>query len=400
MSETMLKFSKIDWHGVITSEELPVSLFLRKGIPVYIAVRRDLHWVYRNYRHRPAWMAIRKDMKFTRIEDSPGWSPIRKAWIREFSWVHTHKCHEDILFLRLSRSSLEDIALSKSSSTNMFSGHGFLIPQPYRVTGHRTRDRSEIREYCADGIPSLKKVEFCDAFLINKRKWESQSPRSTLTYWERLEECKDSIEIEENDLYAAFSDIEALKKEAQGRRELTPFRYAHRDRMPGIYWMFQAAYALNCKHLIDKAAVLDWLRQSGCAEVFAGKRGGFAAKLVPMELSRGKGRKGGPRPFKSWDIENWSDKPTQFDIGFVGDGLKVALAVAVWWAERLEEDPNVSRVVLARKLYEQNFDQTETGYVVRLISGAELSKEEKGLFAGWVTRREAAEEQKLARELS
>ena len=148
---------------------------------------------------------------------------------------------------------------------------------------------------------------------------------------------------------------------------------------------------------LAEADVLGWLRNKCAGDDFRGKRGAFAAKLVRKVVDRAKGRKGGPRPLRVWDLKNLDDSPERFAFTFVGDGLTLALAVADWWVTLLDgmsEGP----VVLARKLYEQNFDETEVGYLVRLITGVQLSKIERIVFGEWAAEHDAKAALRQAKE--
>jgi len=403
VSKQMLCFSETQWANEISSTESVGEMCLRKGIPAYIKVQRVSQLVYRYYY---AWKEVCRNIIFGRIESFSLLGPNWKVNHLIFPMFQLEGLDNEMRYLRLDDLTLADLIISGSTSVSSFSHGGFSIPRPYDTKEHTGRG-SPPREYKAIREATLENVEFTRAVLVDRATWElalsnaKEAIKGFRSFHTPI--AKDyalSVDIVENDLYLMAGDIDVLKRESQQSRELVKYPFNGQEYMPGIYWIFQAAYALNHKLLIDEAEVLDWLRECGCAEEFAGKRGGCAAKLVPIKWDRSKGRKGGPRPFKIWDIENWADKPTQFDIDFVGDGLKVALAAAEWWIDILKDDPDTSRVVLAKQLYEQNFDQTESGYVVRLIAGAELSKEEKGLFAEWVVRKKAEEDQKLVKELS
>lgn len=365
MSERMLRVAETDWSQVVASAERPVELLLRKGIAVYIKVRRDSEIVYR-YHHAP--LAEGKE-----IDSFPF-----AGFLAE------------LVFLPLDDEALAEISVSRSCHVSSFSGVGFSIPQPYEVTGE-TRGGYSIKKLLKMETANLARVEFDRAFIADKKKREWALARLATLEMPSPEQFAIQIEVGENDLYMTSSEFEALKQEVRQGKELIKDPFDHATRMPGLYWMFQAAYALNERHLIGEDEVLGWLKAGCVGDAFEGKRGGFAAKLVPKQLDRARGRKGGPRPFKMLDLKNWADNPEQFIFPFVSDGLTLALAVAKWWVERLEGEPNESRVVLAKKLYEQNFDQAETNYVVGLIAGVQLSQDEKSLLAEWASEKDKKE---------
>lgn len=357
MSEKMLRVVDIEWFQAGASAERPVELLLSKGIAVYIKVHRDRAMAYRCYH-----------------------APLKGEEAGSFPFAGFQA---ELAFLRLDDQALAEIVVSRSCHVSTFSGMGFSIPQPYEVIGE-TWGGYAIRKPLKMGTAILTKVEFDRAFIVDKRVPEWAVMPSP-------EQFAIQFEISEKDLYVTSADFEALKHEVRQDIELIKDPFDQATRMPGLYWMFQAAYALNDRHLMGEGDALDWLRAKCAGDVFGGKRGGFAAKLVPKELNRARGRKGGPRPFKMSDLKNWAENPEQFIFPFVSDGLTLALAVAKWWVERLEGEPNVSRVVLAKKLYEQNFDQAETNYVVGLIAGVQLSKDEKSLLAEWASEKDKKE---------
>lgn len=349
MSERMLRFSEINWAEVTASTEDPVTLCLRKEIAVYFKVRRDSQLVYRHHR-----------------------VPLRTGLALDSLPVMGFD--EELVFLQLENSSLVEISLSSSAFVPSFSGNGFSIPRPYRVIGHTIHGRWEMREYESITNPTLKKVEFYHAFLVNKKKWELSVSDFTESCQESLEKCKDSLEITESDLYFASSDIEALKMEVKQGRELVKYPFAHKERMPGIYRMFQAAYAHNERKMMPKDKVEEWLREKGLNNAYRHKSVRTAAKFVWLELDRSRG--GGDRgDFNLEDLDGWTDRK-DYEFSFVSKGFSFILAVADWWMEILQRNPNETKVVLARKLDENKFGGLEIGDLVYLISGSQIKDEE------------------------
>lgn len=390
MSERMLPFSGIDWAEVATSTESPIKLCLRKSVPVYIKVRRDGQVVYR---HHLASIGLLEKLSFQLIDKfsllGPAW---RAGYVPADKFPFKGFC-EELAFLALDDESLAEIDISRSCHVSSFSGWGFAIPRPYEITGY-SRGGFANRRLLRIEVPTLTRVEFERAFIVDRVARDQAWARIARINAPPPEHFAIQIEVREDDLYVASADFEELKGGMRQNYELVDYPFDHANRMPGVYWMFQAAYALNDQHLIGENEVLEWLRAKCAGTVFRGKKGAFAAKLIPMKLDRAKGRKRGPMPLKIWDLKNWANNPELLTYPFVSDGLTLTLAVAEWWMERQEQDPNVSRVVLAKQVYEQNFDKMETDYVVRLIDGVGLSKDQELEFGKWANEKDKREKSK------
>ena len=392
--------SAVDWSQVMASPEKPIDFLLRKDVAVYIKVRRDSEIVYRYYKAPikagewgnsvPYAAFLRAEAHLLEGEALADFVRSRACDEEEVDSLPYAGFVEEAAFLRLGDAALAEIAVSRSCHVSSFSGAGFLIPRPYEVTG-QTRGGYPVRRPLRIETAELTKFEFDRAFIVDKKKRDLVLARMSSMNESSPEQFAIRVEVGEGDLYVTSVDFEAIKQGARQAYKVADYPFDHAERMPSIYWMFQAAVALNDKHLIGKDEVLDWLRARCAGDVFGGKRGGFAAKLIPKELDRAKGRNDGPRPFKVWDLENLVDNPNRFIFEFASDGLTTILVVADWWLEVLEGSPDESRVTLAKKLYEQNFDQTETNYVVRLLTGVQLSKHEKESFEEWANEKDRKE---------
>lgn len=401
MSGRMLPVSVADWSQVIPSAEKSLDFLLRKGVAVYIKVRRDSEIVYRHYKV-PLAQWERSTLPFPAFQNTRAPMPPGDVAPAELSESHplfglekvdSLPCVgflEEAAFLRLDDGALAEIAVSRSCFVSSFSGDGFLIPRPCEVTG-KTRGGYSIKKPHRIEAADLARFEFDHAIIVDKKRRDWVMARTSPMEAPSPEQFAIQVEVGEKDLYVTSADFDALKQDAQQGYEVVDYPFGHSKHIPGIYWMFQAACALNDKHMIAEDEVLDWLRVRCASDVFGGKRGAFAAKLVSKELDRAKGRKGGPRPFKLGDLKNWADDPEGFTLSFLSEGLTLAVAVAEWWLERLEGDPNESRVVLAKKLYEQNFDQTEADHLVRLIAGVQLSRDEKSSLREWASDKDRKE---------
>lgn len=381
MPKQMLSFSDITWDGIVDPGDDPIRLCMRNGLSIYFRLDKDhqlvryFYWLRRLRLHDLAYEQVNK---FSLL--GPDWKAPHQILQME---CIVEALHDEILFLRLDNSSLAEIVVSGRSTVSSFSSDGFSIPRPFTITGHGPRGHA-IRKYDDIKVPVLEAVNFERAFLIDKKKWESASSVGLRNDY--LPEVPAiSVKVGINDLWFDSDDIDALGEGKAKGRELVSYPFDHKGQMPGLYWIYQASYALSRQRLPDDdGKILDWLRTE-CGinhdkEAFAGKRGLLALKLVHKEWNRSKGRKKGPRPFKIADLKNWADVPDKYDISFIGEGLTLVLAVADWWVDRIEEDSKISRVRLALKLYAQNFDETEAGHIVRLIAGVQLSKGERGEF--------------------
>jgi hypothetical protein len=349
----MLRFSEVNWGTVTASDEDPLAFCLRNNLAAYFKVRRDSQLVYRHH-----YVLPREDLAFDCLP------------IMGFD--------EELVFLQLENSSLVEISLSRSAFVQSFSGSGFSIPRPYRVIGHTIFPREEMREYEPITNPVLKKVEFYHAYLINKKKWEFPESYYSETVLHALEKCKDSIEIMEDDLYFCFADIEAIQREAQLGRELVKYPFAHKERLPGIYQMFQAAYAHNECKTMPKVKVEEWLRAKSPKNSFRYKSARTAKKFVWPEVDRSQG--GGDRgDFNMEELAEFGDREI-YEFSFVSKGLSFILAIADWWVTITKDFPDETRLTLAKKLDASRFGGLEVGDLVYLISGSQIKDEEVALF--------------------
>lgn len=353
MSERMLRFSEIKWSEFSTSTEDPLWMCLRKEIPVYFKVRRDLHLVYRHHRV-PVNGALDDEARFVMGFD------------------------EELVFLPLDNTSLAELAVSPHCFVTIFLGNGISIPRNYHASGQTDRRGWEIREYEDVKIPSLRKANFYHAFLVNKKRWELAVSNLTMSEHKALQECKDSVKVSDSDLYFFSSDIDALKREAQDSGELVPYPFAHKELMPGIYWMFQAAHELQAGKIVSKEGVAAWLKRNAPKNTYRYKSDRTAKKFVWPDVDRAKG--GGSRGnFDQVDLDEFGKKE-DYERPFVSRGLSVILAVAGWWAKTTEEFPDETKFTLATKLDANKFGGLEIGHLVYLMSGSKITDDEVKKF--------------------
>jgi hypothetical protein len=370
VSEEMLRFSEIKWAEAFGSTESPVVLCLRKNVPIYIKVRRDSQLVYRYYH---ASRGLGGQNIFLRIDNFSILGPRWKADHFPFKGFH-----DEMIFLRLDNTSMAEIAVSGSSTVSSFPHEGFSMPRPYEVTGHNARAGAEIRKYEDIKNPTLLKVKFKRAVLIDKKGWEWASSRMTARNVSLPEAFVVSVEVSESDLYFTSTDIEALKKEVQQGRELVDYPFAHKERMPGIYRMFQAAYAHNQCKMMPKDEVEKWLPEKGLKNPYRYKSIRTAKKFVWPELDRSQG--GGDRgEFNLEELDEFGDQGV-YEFSFVSKGLSFILAIADWWVTITKEFPDETKLTLAKKLDASRFGGLEVGDLVYLISGSQMTDEEVASF--------------------
>jgi len=373
MSEKLCRFSEVNWPDIVNPDQDPLRFCLGKRLPIYIKVRRDCQLVYI---HCHRWNEIRRDLKFERIDSYSISGPCWKEDWRTLPAFPHKTFDEEIVFLRIDHERLAEIAVTGSTIIQSFSGDGFSIPRPYRVIGHNIRTRRAIVEYQDITAPILKTIDFYHALLVDKDKWKLASQRLTSWYEADLEECKVSIEVRECDLYFTSSGIETLKQEAQNGREFVTYPYAHKERMPGIYWMFQAAYAQNELKILLKDKVGKWLVETASKDTYRRRSCRTAKKFVWPEVHRKRG--GGVRgDFNLEDLDGWTIRK-DYEWAFISKGLSVILAIADWWKEITERSPSEAKnkLPLAIKLYVNKFEGLEVGDLVDLISGSRITVEE------------------------
>lgn len=359
MSERMLRFTDINWDEVSTSTDDAIAFCLHRNIPIYFRVQRDSHLVYRH-----CYVALGPN------------SDIASLPVKGFD--------EELLFLRFGNDALAEISVSPSTKVSIFSDGGLSILRPYHVIGHTIPRRRVIGKYEDIMSPALEKVEFYHAFLVNKKKWELSASKLIVSDQMALEECTDSIAVSEGDLYFTSTDIAALKKETQESRALAPYPYEHRERMPGIYWMFQAAYAQNELKILLKKNIEEWLVKSAGKGTYRHRSIRTAKKFVQLSLDRAKG---GPdrgnfyleKLGSSIDAENYK-------FSFASEYLSAILVIADWWAEVIGIEPDTKNFDLAKKLDEHQFGGLEIGDLVYLISGSQITEEDNTSFEKYLEK--------------
>lgn len=383
MSEKMLRFSEVNWPSVIGPSDSVIDLCLRSGLPVYIKVQREDHLVYLLRR-----VTLRSGQPSPVVWRQDGWQvdPEQPDASRiEIVTLPFGGFDDELIFLRLDNFSLAELATSRFTTVSSFSRDGFSMPRPYRVTG-RTRGGYEIRKYEEIKNSVLKKVEFDQAFLIDRMCWGRASLElktrflsgSGLEEIELKELFAKSVITENAQLYFVESDVENLKQGMRLEIEQTLYPFHHREQMPGIYWMFRAAEMLKAGH-VTKDGVQDWLKTQAPG-VYRYKSERTAAKFVWPDVDRAQGG-GGRSSFVLEDLDDWTSSDN-YRFTFASRGLSYVLACADWWFNEVEKSKERGEKVLPPKnalagfLLKNKFGGHEVGHLVYLMTGAKLSDAE------------------------
>jgi len=169
-----------------------------------------------------------------------------------------------------------------------------------------------------------------------------------------------------------------LKQCMRQEIESTPYPFDHRDRMPGIYWMFRAAEMLKAGH-IAKEEVRKWLKERAPG-VYRYKSERTAEKFVWPDVDRALGG-GGRGNFVLDDLDDWTVSDN-YKFEFASRGLSYVLACADWWFREIERNKErgekslPGKNILAEHLLKNKFGGHEVGHLVFLIGESSLSEDE------------------------
>jgi hypothetical protein len=395
MSEQMLHFSTINWVDLLGSTKNAAELAQRKNIAVYVRVHKDSQLVHYKYDVLGAFASS----SYLEPIPEPGIHMVllREGWKSSYDpygpcsgmiflrrpndTIPMEKFDEDLTFLRLDNHSLDQIRLTQSSIVSNYSLEGYSIPRLDEVNDSQelvgeidafSIDPTEIKDI---ELVSLTKVLFRSAVIIDKSKWQSAPPPTANPSKKKRKSLNRPLKtkITELNFYFKLSDIEALTKKIQ---HLADYPYPHRARMPSIYWMYQAAYALNeRKDIKDNEDVAAWLTKDGRGDIYGRRSLRTAKKFVWAKVKRGADT--GEFNVEDFDGEHFIEK---YQHPFVSKGLSLILGIADWWAKYSEGRPYDSKIDLAKKLFLNRFDGLEIGDLVYLISGSQMSLEEENLF--------------------
>lgn len=410
----MCKVVGTDWSGLMESGETLAAFLLRKRVPAYIRVRRELQTVYRQHRRPfgestfqegssesaaafirrelvPAHIMVRRQLEAARSQNGEPSGDVGLL-------VTLAGFEDDALFLRLGTEELAEIAAGGSCFARRYSGDGFRLSRPHVITEAGPSGRVVIEVLPTDDL-KLVRFEFEHALIIDKRHRADFMAASPPINPPAVELSAITLECHESDLYLTASDVDALVSGARHAQALVPYPFDHAERMPGLYATFQAAYGLNRAKawpVFDEKKLAEWIKREARRPDMTVKCAKFAAKMARLSVDRTRG--GSSEPLKIDELPHLVERPQDFTFEYVGAGLTLLLVVADWWMKIASDDPASTRLDLAKKLSELNFSPAETGEAVQLITGASLTKAEHESFLAFAKKRQHVAAIRLAKD--
>lgn len=390
----MLQFTEVEWNELLPEGGRLIPYLLEKDVPVYFRVDPVYHLVYSCHQHMlPSVGEVEKRQAENFACANGGGRPN----VPDVALLPVEGFLDcDFAFLRLDRSSLEQIAISKSCPAPRFTQGGLVAKPVYRVIGSDSRRRPRRAVEELKGVRELVGVEFYEAVVVGKNAW-NQASRSD----ERLARTDplDFVlqgEIKREELFLDVVDIARLKQERLAAIKRVAYPFRHQERMPGLYWMFQAAYMLNelAELKGGKQGVGKWLMDSAPKKTFRHKSVRTAEKFVWPVVDRNQGGDGRG----GFDLERINElrgdgARSKYKLNYTSDGLAMILAIADYWFDLSEDDPNAAMTDLAKKLMVNRFGGLEVGDLVYLIAGQRVDLAIESSLKEWVDR-----EDEIARE--
>ena len=367
------------WSEFVPDGENAIAYLLKMGVPVYFQVDQVRHLVY-----------CVTSLKLPPMDEAQKKRMEEIAWVRPATPVEWDAIkmqgsgfHAGLDYLRLDSSSLEKFARSRSRKMPLFTNWGLATGRKHRVKGHGPRGRPIKQLEEVTTVLDLVRIEFEKAFVIDKHAWDQEQRNFELGAPNPLEFLANEI-VHRSELFLDAIDIARLMPVAPHQVELCAYPFKHQERMPGIYWMFQAAFRLNHQKIMEagKKGVRKWLKEPERKNVYKYRSVRTAEKFVWLEVNRGQG--GDPRGELDLDkISWWDGDRTQYEFPFVSKHLSMILAVSDWWFDLTHDKLNVSSVDLAEKLMVHGFAGLEVGDLVYLISGARITDADEVLLKEW-----------------
>lgn len=374
------------WSEFLPEGASPISYLLERDVPVYFRVDPVHHLVYRCYQHELRPLEAAQE---SQVEDFIGAAETK---VSDASMVQVEGFHDDLEFLRLDRRSLEQIAYSMSCPAPLFTRGGLAVERAYRVIGRDARGRMIREMEEPNGAPRLVRVEFDEAVIIDRNAW-NQANRSEIRLV-RPDPLGYVLQgkVNRDELFLDAIDVARLREERYQRFEPISYPYAHRELMPGIYLMFQAAYHFNeqlCAETVPDD-IKTWLKRHedelfDGRDIFNAANLKTAEKFVRKEISRSQG--GGDRGCANLDEINLPDgikiDKADYEFSYVGPSLSVILALADVWANLIGTSPGMPSIDLAKMLMRNNFAGYEVAHLVYFISGRKITLEENEGLQVW-----------------
>ncbi len=385
----MVQFSEVKWSELLPEGGGQIPYLLEKDVPVYFRVDPVCHLVYRrrHYAVPPVGETEKRRAEDFARANGGGMPDVSEATLLPVEGFLD--C--DLAFLRLDGSSLEQIHISRSCPTPRFTRGGLVTKPAYRVIGNDSRGRPIRVVDEPTGIRELVGVEFGEAVVVGKSDW-NQAIRSgeQLARTDPLDYVLQG-EVKREELFLDAVDIERLKREKTAIIERVAYPFRHEERMPGLYWMFQAAYALNELANLDggKDGVGKWLMESAPEKTYRYKSVRTAEKFVWPKVDRKQGSEGRD----DFDLENINHlhgvgSRSKYKLSFTSDGLAMILAIADYWHDLAEDEPKSIATGLAKTLMVNGFAGLEVGDLVYLISGKRVDLEIELDLRAWVAKQD------------
>lgn len=385
----MLAFSEVGWSEIIPAAESPFEFLTLKDIPVYYKVDREKGVVYREYQAVLGYTDSEVANWPIGVVTIPDMSANEEVSIASMPFAGFN---EDIAFVRIDEDEMVELASYGFCHASAFKSEGIQMPALYEVKGRTVREITRLGKKNS----SLARVWFDKALIVDRKRYAA-AERSP---WDKPDPNQFAmvVEVRSDNLYLLSTDIEALKLEREKSRLLVAYPFANAERMPGIYWMFQAAYAQNGMKSLPKDDVASWLKEKAPTNTYRYKSIRTASKFVWPELDRSRGRKGRGN-FVLEDLDEWTISDS-YVFEFVSKGLSFVLAIADWWVKVINKNPKESRLELAKKLDENKFRGLEVDDLVYLIGGEILSEEEAKLFKKYLKEKEKGEQLKATKSIA
>ncbi|MFT3669663.1 MAG: hypothetical protein QM795_14045 [Pseudoxanthomonas sp.] len=348
------RYAEVPWGKIQDIQGHPLEFLIGRGIPVYYKLHRGCYFVC-TYGLTPVARPLGTEMVF---------GPPLEAF--------TFQKRYDLILLRLDDEDLLEILKTGNRGLLEFSLGGLALP--------------EQEEGQAGADTPLVAVDFNRACLVRKG-WQKQSLLSSNpTQSFRMEDNAEPIWAGFEDIYLEACDVAEIRKGGFGK-EYEPYPLAARDRtLPApMYWLYQAAFALNRDGEVVPAAdeedeasrrrIESWLRVHPTEKELFHKRWiRTAVNLVALGYK-----------FRSRFTADKLDRPEltkgkALVSGHVSMMLTLALAATEWWLDQNRADFEAKQIELAGMLEELGFEVTAVLDLTGMITGAAITDSKLGEF--------------------